>query len=42
MSGNECPHKCRVVLAEIVTNLMTEYELGRSGYGVRHKSANAT
>ncbi|QJR10999.1 hypothetical protein DSM104443_02069 [Usitatibacter rugosus] len=29
----QCPHNCNVVLAEIVTQLMSEYELGRSEYG---------
>lgn len=28
----ECEHKCRVVLAEIVTRMMSEYELERSVY----------
>ena len=26
----ECPHECRVLFAEVVTRLMSEYELGRS------------
>jgi hypothetical protein len=29
----DCPHHCRVMLAEIVTRLMSEYELERSVYG---------
>ena len=28
----ECPYQCNVVLAEIVTRMMSEYELGRSAY----------
>lgn len=29
----ECPHRCNVILAEIVTRMMSEYELGRSEFG---------
>lgn len=28
----DCPHRCRVVLAEVVTRLMSEYELTRSAF----------
>lgn len=38
----ECPHQCRVVMAEVVTRLMSEYELERSVYGVTRRSSNAT
>jgi len=33
LDPDECPHQCNVVLAEIVTKLMSLYELGRSEYG---------
>lgn len=35
----DCPHQCRVKFAEIVTRLMSEYELERSVYGVSRKPA---
>lgn len=28
----DCPHRCRVVLAEVVTRLMSEYELTLSAF----------
>jgi len=28
----DCPHRCRVVLAEVVTRMMSEYELTRSAF----------
>lgn len=37
VEAEDCPHHCRVVLAEIVTRLMSEYELERSVYGVTRK-----
>jgi hypothetical protein len=33
VEAEDCPHQCRVVLAEIVTRLMSEYELERTVYG---------
>ena len=35
LDPDECPHQCNVVLAEIVTRMMSQYELGRSEYGSR-------
>jgi hypothetical protein len=29
----DCPNHCRVVLAEIVTRMMSEFELERAAYG---------
>lgn len=37
VEAEDCPHHCRVLLAEIVTQLMSEYELERSVYGVTRK-----
>ena len=33
VNPDDCPHQCNVILAEIVTKLMSLYELGRSEYG---------
>lgn len=38
----DCPQHCRVHLAEIVTRLMSEYELERSVYGVKRRTATKT
>ena len=34
----DCGRGCRVILAEIVTRLMSEYELERSVYGAQRRS----